>query len=282
MANGRGNFGFNIGGGGGGIANLVQAPKVTPVRSVQFAPTPRRQIQRDEKDPKKQILGALLGTAAPFAADAALKGLGSITGLEDRFFEPDPTAVSARVPDVTQPADLALGEGLSPDQLRQRIRNQRLAEISDSLPQIGTKRKTGLGNLASSLLQFAPAFALAGDEDDGSAGAFISAANAARKLDAATERAEIDAAIRRSQSRASEFAKVDPKLTAVTVNGWKDIDGKLVGYQTRALRDENGVTWIESRGDNRFDKQQGTNEVVPKGQYYRNTQMTMLDGDIGS
>ncbi len=280
MANGRGNFGFNIGGGGGGIANLVQAPKVTPVRSVQFAPTPRRQIQRDEKDPKKQILGALLGTAAPFAADAALKGLGSITGLEDRFFEPDPTAVSARVPDVTQPADLALGEGLSPDQLRQRIRNQRLAEISDSLPQIGTKRKTGLGNLASSLLQFAPAFALAGDEDDGSAGAFISAANAARKLDAATERAEIDAAIRRSQSRASEFAKVDPKLTAVTVNGWKDIDGKLVGYQTRALRDENGVTWIESRGDNRFDKQQGTNEVVPKGQYYRNTQMTMLDGDI--
>ena len=63
------------------------------------------------------------------AADAALKGLGSITGLEDRFFEPDPTAVSARVPDVTQPADLALGEGLSPDQLRQRIRNQRFSII---------------------------------------------------------------------------------------------------------------------------------------------------------
>ena len=90
MAN---NFGFNIGGGGGGIANLVQAPKVTPVRSVQFAPTPRRQTQRDEKDPKKQILGALLGTAAPFAADAALEGLGSLTGLD--FFEPDPVAAIA-------------------------------------------------------------------------------------------------------------------------------------------------------------------------------------------
>ena len=56
MAKGRGNFGFNIGGGGGGIANLVQAPKVTPVRSVQFAPTPQRRVQRDEKDPKKQKL----------------------------------------------------------------------------------------------------------------------------------------------------------------------------------------------------------------------------------
>ena len=278
MAKGRGNFGFNIGGGGGGIANLVQAPKVTPVRSVQFAPTPQRRVQRDEKDPKKQILGALLGTAAPFAADAALKGLGSISGLD--FFEDDPTAASARVSDRVAPAPLDPGKGLTPDELRDRVRQQRLAEISGALPQMAAERKTRLGNIASSLLQFAPAFALAGDEDDGSAGAFISAANAARKLDAATERAEIDAAIRRSQSRASEFAKVDPKLTAVTVNGWKDIDGKLVGYQTRALRDENGVTWIESRGDNRFDKQQGTNEVVPKGQYYRNTQMTMLDGDI--
>ena len=66
MAN---NFGFNIGGGGGGIANLVQAPKVTPVRTQQFAPTPRRS-QRDEKDPKKQILGALLGASSPFLAEA--------------------------------------------------------------------------------------------------------------------------------------------------------------------------------------------------------------------
>jgi hypothetical protein len=72
MANGRGNFGFNIGGGGGGIANLVQAPKVTPVRSVQFAPTPQRRVQRDEKDPKKQILGALLGASSPFLAEAGL------------------------------------------------------------------------------------------------------------------------------------------------------------------------------------------------------------------
>jgi len=275
------NFGFNIGGGGGGIANLVQAPKVTPVRSVQFAPTPQRRVQRDEKDPKKQILGALLGTAAPFAADAALKGLGSITGLEDKFFKPDPMAVSAQVPDMGAPEDIAAGEGLSPEEIRQRIRNQRLAEISNSLPQIGTERKTGLGNLASSLLQFAPAFALAGDEDDGSAGAFISAANAARKLDAATERSEIDAAIRRSQSRASEFAKVDPKLTQKTVNTFYQPDPKrdlFKNYQTSALQDENGVTWVRSNGIKSFDVDQSGN-FVEKGRYYRNPRASILDGE---
>ena len=83
MANGRSNFGFNVTGGSGGLANLVQAPKVTPARALSFAPTPRR-IQRDEKDPKKQILGALLGASSPFLAEAGLAGLAKISGLEDK------------------------------------------------------------------------------------------------------------------------------------------------------------------------------------------------------
>ena len=73
------NFGFNIG--GGGIADLVQTPKVTPVRGMQFAPTPRLPREQ-EKDSKKQLLGALLGSASPFLGDLALKGIAQIPGAE--------------------------------------------------------------------------------------------------------------------------------------------------------------------------------------------------------
>ena len=279
MANGK-NFGFNIG--GGGIANLVAAPKVTPTRGLQFAPTPRRTQLRDEKDPKKQLLAALLGTAAPFAADTALKGLGSLTGLEDKFFEPDPVAKQAQR-GLTAPEKMSpVVGGLTEEKLRQRLREQRIREIQEASPALGVpERKTGLGNIASSLLQFAPAIALAGDEDDGSAGAFISAANAARKLDAATERAEIDSAIKRSQSRASEFAKIDPKLTQKTVNTFYQPDPKrelFKNYQTTALQDENGVTWVRSNGIENFDVDPSGN-FVEKGRYYRNPKASILDGE---
>ena len=281
MANGN-KYGFGGIGAGGGIANLVAAPKVNPIRSGQFAPTPRRIQPRDEKDPKKQLLAALLGTAAPFAADATLKGLGSLTGIEDKFFEPDPVAKQAQrgltAPEKTSPV---VG-GLTEENLRQRLREQRIREIQEASPALDVpKRKTGLGNIASSLLQFAPAIALAGDEDDGSAGAFISAANSARKLDAATERAEIDAAIKRSQSRASEFAKIDPKLTEKTVNTFYKRDPKrelFTNYQTSALQDENGVTWVRSNGIKNFDIDQ-SGKFVEKGKYYRNPKASILDGE---
>ena len=93
---------------------------------------------------------------------------------------------------------------------------------------------------------------------------------------------ESDAAIRRAQSRSAEFAKLDPKFTAVKLHGTKeDENGKLINYQTRGLRDEFGVTWVQSRGNPMFDRQQGTNEVVPKDQYYRDSTMTLLDGEFG-
>jgi hypothetical protein len=278
VANGRSNFGFNVTGGGGGLANLVQAPKVAPARTLQFAPTPRPRIERDEKDPKKQILAALLGSAAPFAADAALEGLGSLTGLE--FFEQDPLAQKAER-SLTAPEDATpvIG-GLTEEELKQRLREERIREIQKALPRLPAERKTALGNIASSFLQFAPALALTGDEDDGSASAFISAVNAARKVDAATERAELEAAIKRSQSRAVELAKVDPKLTQKTVNTFYQPDPKrdlFVNYQTNALQDENGVTWIRSNGIENFDMDQSGN-FVEKGRYYRNPKASILDG----
>jgi len=270
------NFGFNIG--GGGIADLVATPKITPIRSGQFAPTPQRRTTT-EKDPKKQLLGALLGTAAPFAADAALKGLGSLTGLE--FYRDSPLATQAQ---VSTPKELQGPPpiGSTPEEIRQALKRQRFEEIDRTMPQIKTPQtKTGLGNILSTALQYAPAFALAGDDDDGSASAFITAANAARKLDAATEKAGVDAAVKREQSRATAFAGVKPELEELTVNTFRQPDPKrnyFVNYQTMALRDKNGVTWIRSNGLDDFDLDQSGNKVE-KGRYYRNPKAAILDGE---
>jgi|TARA_A100000172_G_scaffold20131_1_gene11270 hypothetical protein len=275
------NYGFNIG--GGGLADLVQTPKVTPVRGMQFAPTPRLPREQ-EKDSKKQLLGALLGSASPFLGDLALKGIAQIPGAEKFFYKDDPTALAAEIKPEDILTDTEIPEGqtsFTAEQLREKLRQGRLAEIDKSAPALKTPQvKTIGGEIVSRILGYSPGLAL-GDEDDGSVPSFLTTAGQSQKLLSALEQSRVESAVDRSQLRAREFAEVDPKLTQVTVNGWKDIDGKLVGYQTRALRDENGVTWIESRGDQRFDVQQGTNEVVPKGQYYRNTQMTMLDGEIG-
>jgi len=84
------NFGFNIGGGSGGIANLVQAPKVTPVRSVQFAPTPQRRQKVTEKDPKDNILAAIVGSLAPAAVDSGLEYLAKKSDFIDNLlYKPD-------------------------------------------------------------------------------------------------------------------------------------------------------------------------------------------------
>ena len=150
------NFGFNIG--GGGIADLVATPKITPIRSGQFAPTPQRRTTT-EKDPKKQLLGALLGTAAPFAADAALKGLGSLTGLE--FYRDSPLATQAQVA-TPKPLQGPPPIGSTPEEIRQALKQKRFEEIDRTMPQIKTPQtKTGLGNILSTALQYAPAFALA-------------------------------------------------------------------------------------------------------------------------
>jgi len=270
------NFGFNIG--GGGIADLVATPKITPIRSGQFAPTPQRRTTT-EKDPKKQLLGALLGTAAPFAADAALKGLGSLTGLE--LYRDSPLATQAQV-STPKPLQGPPPVGSTPEGIRQALKQKRFEEIDRTMPQIKTPQtKTGLGNILSTALQYAPAFALAGDDDDGSASAFITAANAARKLDAATEKTGVDAAVKREQSRATAFAGVKPELEELTVNTFRQPDPKrnyFVNYQTMALRDKNGVTWIRSNGLDGFDLDQSGNKVE-KGRYYRNPKAAILDGE---
>ena len=238
MANGRGNFGFNIGGGGGGIANLIQAPKVTPVRSIQFAPTPRPQIQRDEKDPKKQILGALLGGAAPFLADAGLEKLAKVGGFEDKFFKPDP--VVREEFGVTAPTT-GLGPITSPYEREQtKLRSRVEAALPSSrLP----RQKTLLGKGLSELLTYAPAAIFAGDEDDGSVASYIAA-----------------------------------DLQNLVVHSYYNADNGLTkAHQTRALRAKDGTTYIMSRGNPAVDKDTD-GQLVPAGKYYISYNNSFEDG----
>ena len=275
MANGRRNFGFDTV--GGGIANLVQAPKVTPARALQFTATPRLQTQRDEKNPKKQILGAIFGGAAPYLADQALEKLGDFTNLN--LFEEDPTATAAQLNFET--AETLPNVVASEAGLKKLLRQRRLAEIDKFAPQItAPERKTLLGNVLSSALQYSPGLFLA-DDDDGGVASFISAAGSGRKLADALTTAERAAAIKRSETRAAAASKIDPKFTQVKLYGYETVNGRIVGYETTGVRDEEGNTWARSRGSD-LDKDQTTGDKVGRGQLYRNPAILLRDGDLGA
>ena len=272
----RQNFGFNIG--GGGIADLVKSPTITPARGFSFSPTP---TIRREKDSKDALRGALLGAIAPSAAGLALSGLGKIPGLEKLLYKEDPFIKQAQTPlDTTETLPTKAD---SPQGIIDALRRQRLAGIDKALPPLpAPKTKTALGNILQQAIQYAPGLAF-DDDDSDAADAYIKSVQGASKTLADLDKLKADAALKRSQARGTAAAKVDPKLTPVIVNGFKENKktGELIAYQTEALRDEEGNTWIKSNDDPDFDLQQGTNEVVPKGQYYRNSRMTLLDGDLG-
>ena len=279
MANGRGNFGFNIGGGGGGIANLVQAPKVTPVRSVQFAPTPRRQIQRDEKDPKKQILGALLGASSPFLAEAGLAGLAKIPGLEDKLFKSDPAVRQEfGIVDPTTgtaiPTDPYLAEQTK---LRQRVE---AALPSTKLP----RQKTTLGKGLSELLTYAPALAFA-DEDDGSVASFISAAQSGRKLEGALDQERLKAYLARETTRGQKLADVGDFTRKISYSAVLQDDGTFAPIKRTALiSPDKSTRYVLSQGDAAVDfviGEDGSQVTVPKGQYFIRDSLTLDDKDPG-
>ena len=279
MANGRGNFGFNIGGGGGGIANLVQAPKVTPVRAVQFAPTPRRQIQRDEKDPKKQILGALLGASSPFLAEAGLAGLAKIPGLEDKLYKSEPAVRQEfGIVDPTTgtaiPTDPYLAEQTK---LRQRVE---AALPSTKLP----RQKTTLGKGLSELLTYAPALAFA-DEDDGSVASFISAAQSGRKLEGALDQERLKAYLARETARGQKLADVGDFTRQVSYSAVLQDDGTFAPIKRTALiSPDKSTRYVLSQGDAAVDfviGEDGSEVPVPKGQYFIRESLTLDDTDPG-
>jgi hypothetical protein len=279
MANGRSNFGFNVTGGSGGLANLFQAPKVTPARTTQFAPTPRTRTLRDEKDPKKQILGALLGASSPFLAEAGLAGLAKIPGFEDRLFKPDPAVrqefgIVEPATGTATPTDPYLAEQRK---LRQRID---AALPSTKLP----RQKTTLGKGLAELLTFAPALAFA-DEDDGSVASFISAAQSGRKLEGALDQERLKAFLARETARGQKLADVGDFTRQLTYSAVLQDDGTFAPIKRTALiSPDKSTRYVLSQADPNVDfviGEDGKKVTVPAGQYFIRDTLTLDDTDPG-
>ena len=298
MANGRGNFGFNIG--GGGIANLVQAPKVTPVRSVQFAPTPRLPTQRDEKDPKKQILGAILGGASPFLAEAGLEFLSKQPVFKDRFYKTEPqTKEELGYKDPTLGTTRADGPKIDPVSGRSSGFNvtseeaRRLKKRIESAMPISTemlpKRKTLLGKGLSEILTYAPAFAL-GDENDGGVAAYIAAAQSGKKLEGGMDQARLDNFLKRVTERDKALTQNLDLTRKIAYHARQNQDGETLQFSREILVSKDGSRkYVVSQGNPEIDfyfggKRDSTGKpqriVIPRGQAYLDTNITGDDTAI--
>jgi hypothetical protein len=299
MANGRGNFGFNIGGGGGGIANLVQAPKVTPVRSVQFAPTPQRRVQRDEKDPKKQILGAIFGGASPFLAEAGLEALEKIPGVKDFLVQSRPKTLEEL---GIEESKFGKGTGLpSLDPITGRsagfnpmeVERRRLRDRVDSALPISEKmvpeRRTLLGKGLREALTFLPALAL-GDDDDGGVAAFISAAQAGKKLEGAMDEAQLENYLKRITERDKALTKDLDLTRKIAYHARQTREGDIAQFSREVLVTKDGSRkYVVSQGDPEIDFYFGSKRdsngrpqktVIPRGQAYLDTNITGDDTAI--
>ena len=277
------NFGFNIG--GGGIADLVATPKISPIRSGQFAPTPQR--RRDTKDSKKQLTGALIGAASPFLAEAGIEALGKIPGLEGLLFDKsqqgfDPATLGEKGTDPV----IRDGTSLAVDPVAQERRRLRAA-VDEALPissKMLPKKKTLLGSGLSQLLSYAPGLAL-GDEDDGSAAAFISAAQASRKLASALDETKLDNYLKRQTARGTALSKDIDLDRLITYGAYLDPEtNKVVPLKRDVLVSKDGSQrYVVSQQDPKVDKytdEDGKTTVIPAGQAYINRNLSLDDADI--
>ena len=270
------NFGFNIG--GGGIADLIAAPKVNPIRSGQFAPTP--QLRRDTKEPKKQITGALLGAASPFLAEAGIAGLGKIPGLENLLFEPKAKR-EEKFGTVKDP-DSGVLLGPSPYMQEREKRSKQVDASLKSLPL--PQQKTLLGKGLTELLSFAPALAL-GDDDDGSVAAFISAAQAGKKLEGALDEQRLKAYLARETKRGELKADVGDFDSKISYSAVLQDDGSFAPVKRQILISPDKTTrYVMSQGNAAVDfvyGEDGNQVPVPRGQYFVREELTLDDNDPG-
>jgi len=298
VANGRGNFGFDVVG-GGGIANLVQAPKVTPARALQFTATPRLQTQRDEKDPKKQILGAIFGGAAPFLAEAGLEALEKIPGVKDFLVQSRPKTLEEL---GVEESKFGKGTGLpSLDPITGRtagfdpieVERRRLRDrIDDALPiseKMVPERRTLLGKGLREALTFLPALAL-GDDDDGGVAAFISAAQAGKKLEGAIDEAQLENYLKRITERDKALTKDLDLTRKIAYHARQTREGDIEQFSREVLVTKDGSRkYVVSQGDPEIDFYFGNRRdsngrpqrtVIPRGEAYLDTNITGDDTAI--
>lgn len=273
------NFGFNIG--GGGLADLVQTPKVTPVRGMQFAPTPALRTT-PQKEPKKALQGALLGAISPLLGEAAVKGLGSLPGLENILYQKDQKTLEEL--GVKKPT-LGLEEskaGVDPF-LEEAKRRRDLVDAALPAGDV-PRQKTLLGKALTEALTYAPA-AFLDDEGEGGVAEFISTAGAGRKVRGALDEARLEAYLDRQTERGKKLADVGDFDRKVSYSAELMKDGSFSPVKRTVLISPDKTTrYVLSAGNPQVDfilDSNGKRTPVPKGQYFVRESLTLDDNDPG-
>lgn len=273
------NFGFNIG--GGGLADLVQTPKVTPVRGMQFAPTPALRTT-PQKEPKKALQGALLGAISPLLGEAAVKGLGSLPGLENLLYQKDQKTLEEL--GVKKPT-LGLEESKAGvDPFLEEAKRRR--ELVDSALPAGDvpRQKTLLGKALTEALTYAPA-AFLDDEGEGGVAEFISTAGAGRKVRGALDEARLEAYLDRQTERGKKLADIGDFDRKVSYSAELMKDGSFSPVKRTVLISPDKTTrYVLSAGNPQVDfilDSNGKRTPVPKGQYFVRESLTLDDNDPG-
>ena len=266
----RQNFGFNIG--GGGIADLVKAPTITPARGFTFSPTP---TVRREKDPDKSLRGAVLGALAPTGAKLGLAALAKVPGLERFLFKPDTT----KPLDITNIPQTGIYDSPAQAEL-----SRRKAEIDKLLPSLKRPReKTAVGTALSELLTYAPAAFLDDDAPEG-IDQFLKTATASKKIGADLDEAKLKAYLTRQTERGKKLIDVGDFDKKVSNSAVLQSDGTFEPFSREVLISKDGSTsYIKSRGED-IDIQidaDGKEIKVPAGKYYTNPQYILRDEEPG-
>ena len=273
------NYGFNIG--GGGISDLVKPIDVKPVRGMQFAPTPALRTT-PQKEPKKALQGALLGAISPLLGEAAVKGLGSLPGLENILYQKAPKTLEElgiEKPTLGQEESKA---GVDPF-LKEAKKRRTIVDAA--LPEGKVPRqKTLLGKALTEALTYAPA-AFLDDEGEGGVAEFISTAGAGRKVRGALDEARLEAYLDRQTERGKKLADVGDFDRKVSYSAELMKDGSFSPVKRTVLISPDKTTrYVLSAGNPKIDfiiDSNGKQVPVPKNQYYIRESLTLDDNDPG-
>ena len=273
------NYGFNIG--GGGISDLVKPIDVKPVRGMQFAPTPALRTT-PQKEPKKALQGALLGAISPLLGEAAVKGLGSLPGLENILYQKAPKTLEElgiEKPTLGQEESKA---GVDPF-LKEAKKRRTIVDAA--LPEGKVPRqKTLLGKALTEALTYAPA-AFLDDEGEGGVAEFISTAGAGRKVRGALDEARLEAYLDRQTERGKKLADVGDFDRKVSYSAELMKDGSFSPVKRTVLISPDKTTrYVLSAGNPQIDfilDSNGKRTPVPKGQYFVRESLTLDDNDPG-